>query len=676
MFDIDRTRTFDGAIQTPVDSTTQSFASPDIFGYEDDAATDGQGNVVTVSPFSAFGVIVQLFSFVERPGPFVPNPDGTFSQPLVPALTGPSEFYASDVPLGFVGFNERPPGVNFTPQSVFNPSAATTFLPDGTIAVVWTGVSGGTATAPTFSVYAQILSAEGVILSDRVVIEDQNVRGTDVYPPFVSAGADGRLFIGWTGITDRNGAGTNEVTGGVFDIPTFDFGTTNLSGAFATPGDDVVTGTPFTPDDASPWRLFLFDGDDVWTQGGGLGAVYGMGGDDRFIFADAPEFGNEVVPGLGRDTFDFSLLGAGRELPAQNVSNRGNGSLEPEVVIGTRFADTATVQGGTVSQGRLLHTEAGDDSIRFFANGGMTVDGGDGVDQMTTFTNRADWQVQFHGTHYTLDFINSASAPIDPARTLTIRAVERIVFADQTVDLQATASQFSGGAAYGPVLPGGLLGTPGADRLTGTESADLIQGLGGADVLVGLGGHDTLYGGDGTDTLNGGAGDDLLFGGATTADLRDVIYGGDGHDSLDGGHGNDDLSGGNGNDTVLGDFGADTLVGNDGNDLLAGGAGSDLMFGNAGNDTLNGGFGFDRMNGGAGADSFYHQGVAGHASGLDSGLQRRRGRCADRGAGGGDRSAVPDQHHLYRRGRGGGRGRGFHHLPPHRADPVGTGRWR
>ena len=38
------------------------------------------------------------------------------------------------------------------------------------------------------------------------------------------------------------------------------------------------------------------------------------------------------------------------------------------------------------------------------------------------------------------------------------------------------------------------------------------------------------------------------------------------------------------------------------------------MFGNAGNDTLNGGFGYDRMNGGAGADSFYHQGVAGHAS--------------------------------------------------------------
>ena len=93
-----------------------------------------------------------------------------------------------------------------------------------------------------------------------------------------------------------------------------------------------------------------------------------------------------------------------------------------------------------------------------------------------------------------------------------------------------------------------------------------------------------------------------------------MIFGGDGNDSIDGGYGNDDLNAGSGNDTVLGGFGSDTLVGNDGNDLLAGGAGSDLMSGNGGNDTLNGGFGFDRMNGGTGADSFFHLGVADHAS--------------------------------------------------------------
>jgi hypothetical protein len=48
-FDIDRTRAFQGAIETPVDSSTSNFASPDIYGFEDDAATDGRGNVVTAS---------------------------------------------------------------------------------------------------------------------------------------------------------------------------------------------------------------------------------------------------------------------------------------------------------------------------------------------------------------------------------------------------------------------------------------------------------------------------------------------------------------------------------------------------------------------------------------------------------------------------------------------------
>jgi Ca2+-binding RTX toxin-like protein len=150
--------------------------------------------------------------------------------------------------------------------------------------------------------------------------------------------------------------------------------------------------------------------------------------------------------------------------------------------------------------------------------------------------------------------------------------------------------------------------------LIGRDTADVLRGAEGNDRLVGLGGNDTLYGGDGTDTLDGGLGDDFIFGGSTVADLRDVIYGGDGNDSIDGGAGNDELNGGNGNDTVLGGLGSDTVIGNADDDLLAGGGGSDLMFGGPGSDLLNGGFGYDRLNGGAGADTFYHLGVADHAS--------------------------------------------------------------
>ena len=143
-------------------------------------------------------------------------------------------------------------------------STALTLTSDGNLALVWTGISGGTTAQDLeFSVFLQIVSPEMVVLSEQIVIEDQNVVGTDIYPPFVTAGADGRLFIGWTGTTDRNGAGTNEVLGGVFDMPTlnFDSRTTNANGPDAvlgTVGDDTVTAT-----DADE-LVYLFGGNDTW----------------------------------------------------------------------------------------------------------------------------------------------------------------------------------------------------------------------------------------------------------------------------------------------------------------------------------------------------------------------------------------------------------------------------
>ncbi|SMX47880.1 DUF4214 domain-containing protein [Maliponia aquimaris] len=478
------------------------------FGFEDDAASDGNGHVVTVAPNGAFGVNVRLLAPFEVPNPQSGSTfsDGTrFSDVNVNLGTDPQGVFSGSLTtVGLVGFNVRPDGVTFTPQSVHHPAAAVAFMPNGNIAVVWTAVSGGTSTAPEFSVYAQILSPQGIILSDVVVIADQNVVSTDLAPPFVSAGADGRLFIGWTGTTDRNGAGTNEIMGGVFDIPTYAYGTVTPSGAFATPGNDEVTGTPFTLEDTGLTRYFLFDGDDVWTEGDGVGEVYGMDGDDLFIFDNTAPFQVQAIPGLGRDTFDYSLWTEGRDLPSLAGNNLGNGNPNPEVVIGTLFADTASVSGGKVSEDRLLHTEAGDDTIRFFGNSGMTVDGGAGVDEMTAFDNRANWQLTFHGTHYTLDYINSFAPIINPDYTISLRGVERIVFADETVTLQPTASLPSGGAANGPVLPEGITGTAGNDRLVGTAAAEAIYGYTGDDILIGAAGADTLEGGAGRDVLIGG----------------------------------------------------------------------------------------------------------------------------------------------------------------------------
>jgi Ca2+-binding RTX toxin-like protein len=634
------------------------------FGYEDDAAGDGNGHVVTARPNGGFGVTLSFLAPYTAPniqagGSFS---DGTpYADTLMYLGDDPrSVSSGATVNLGWTGFGVRPDGVTFTPSSTFYPSVATTFMPNGNIAVVWTGVSGGTATVPQFSVYAQIVSAQGIILSDIVVIEDQNVQGTDIAPPFVSAGANGQLFIGWTGTTARNGAGTNEVMGGVFDVPTYDLTTITPSGAFATDGDDVVTGYPFTFTDPGLHNLYLMGGNDTWYQGEGYGTVYGMGGDDHFVFSDTVAGGADAVPGLGRDTFDYSLWSEGRELPRPANLTSGNAAFAAEIVIGTLFNDTATAQGGSGDESLLLHTEAGDDTIQFYSgSGSITVDGGDVVYVMTSYNNRADWQLDFHGDHYTLGFINY-DGTIDPERNITVRAVESIVFADETVVLQATASVASGGAgsAGGIVMPGGggstpITGTANADVLIGTSASEVINGLGGDDIIAPGIGSDTIDGGDGIDRLSlralpdtagrlpaqmrvsidltagvvntsgpdvysisnienafgtdfadqiiGNAGNNALYGFAG----NDVISGLDGEDEVAGGDGDDVVAGGNGNDRVFGDSGNDTLYLGFGNDIGAGGAGNDIIYGGADQNTIWGGLGDDTVLGGSGVDIIY-----------------------------------------------------------------------
>lgn len=75
---------------------------------------------------------------------------------------------------------------------------------------------------------------------------------------------------------------------------------------------------------------------------------------------------------------------------------------------------------------------------------------------------------------------------------------------------------------YGDLGNDTLYGGTGRDRLYGDEGADTLNGGGGNDYLsggddddrlIGSAGHDQLYGGKGADILNGGTGNDQLFGG-------------------------------------------------------------------------------------------------------------------------------------------------------------------
>jgi Ca2+-binding RTX toxin-like protein len=171
-----------------------------------------------------------------------------------------------------------------------------------------------------------------------------------------------------------------------------------------------------------------------------------------------------------------------------------------------------------------------------------------------------------------------------------------------TIDGGAGTDQLSGGNGSDSLIGGDdddiLLGNGGNDTINGGLGSDTEEGGDGNDVMTGDVGDDVLSGGLGDDNLDGGDGADALNG----DDGNDVLTGGIGDDNLDGGDNNDSLLGGDGNDVLVGDFGNDTALGGIGNDSIDGGAGNDQLSGEVGNDSITSGIGNDSISGGDGAD--------------------------------------------------------------------------
>ncbi|WP_162497369.1 DUF4214 domain-containing protein [Roseovarius dicentrarchi] len=484
--------------------------------------TDGNGHVALVQPGGRTSVTVTL----QAPQTVRNNQVGSFSDgtPFAETMTGlnadPEAVGLSSITLSHITIGNGPGQLPFTPDGFHVPAVAATYMPNGNLAVVWTGVTGGNVTVPEFSVFAQILSPEGIILSDVTLIADQNVQGSSLAPPFVSAGADNKLFIGWTGTTDRNGAGTNEIMGGVFDVPTYAKGGDTPSGTLATDGDDTVVG-PAPVDFVPVPKLYLLDGDDVWIQGAAtsIQGVYGMNGDDRFALNDAASLASmPLYAGLGYDTLDLSGSTTALNMyiqPIVDFRERAGSQNRFEAIIGTSLDDTVTAPGfvnvpanpdDPLPKAPLLHTEGGDDTIRFNIGNGGTVDGGSGYDIMTTSQTRDKYELTFHGDHYKLssfftDYYNPEPT-IRERDTMILRSIEEIRFGDETVKLQATASLPSGGLgdSGGVVEPPAidpdmrLFGTAMVkDTLTGGTGNDWIFGDGAAAVYYGAGVANQVY---------------------------------------------------------------------------------------------------------------------------------------------------------------------------------------
>lgn len=580
-------------------------------GFEDDAFGIGDGIVVFVSPYGRTQVQVRVLTAETRDGPGGSFPDGTPLPDTVTDLVNSEDSIDYSTYLGLGLFD--PGGLGYFPSAQHDAATAVTLLSDGAICVAWTAVSGGTAEVPEFSLFAQLLSKEGVLLSDVEIIAE-GVQGTDIAPPFLSAGADGSVFIGWTDATDRNGAGTNEIFGGVYDIPRYTAQNLPENELRGTDGDDLFDGL------TAPQTVYGFDGDDVFLQEGNVFQSetmwYGMQGNDTFVVTSLQD---GVFPGAfggsGYDTLDLSTLSGGLTVSAGMPS-----FSDIEYYIATQHDDTFSASDNT-------HAEAGDDNITVYGFYGLDfLDGGDGTDTLHLYADADRYELTLMGDHYLLQQILYSypdNEPyLDPDYQVELRAFEFIAFGDQTVALNATASQDSGrhGTVVTPPPPAGP--TTGDDDLTGTAGADVVDMLAGDDVYDALGGNDSVLGNAGNDTLMGGAGDDTLDGGAGA----DHLVGGAGYDIAsyvsatrsvrvdlqnpalmyndavgDTFDGIEAFQTGRTVDQLRGDANANIFYTGLLSDRLYGRGGDDFLFGEGGADAFYGGTGADTMTAGPGA---------------------------------------------------------------------------
>ncbi|MGR3501852.1 calcium-binding protein [Pseudaestuariivita sp.] len=656
-FDMDETYDWFQGILQSARTGGNGEASFNPFNFADDAITDGNGTQIAILS-GAFAPSLSFWKAETRDnfqtgefGDGTPVPDT-----IVTLNTSNEAITSSFIQLDFNG-ESRPDGVDFNPQTFQQAAVAGTFLPSGNFVVVWNAISGGTQDEPEFSLYAATVSPKGFVLSPTQVIAE-DVQGGPLAPPFVAAGGGGKIFVGWTGTTDRNGEGTVELFGGVFDVPGG-----NVDAFIGTTDSDTIIGTVDGP--GTEFDAYLLEGDDLFIEGDASfnAIVWAMEGDDTFVATSGNNTFGRFASGLGYDTLDLSRLDAGLEnfftSPTARVENNdSNQQASYEKVIGTKFADDFRLGPAIFGpfdsvdiedeERPMIHAEDGNDTINISATSAGVIDGGRGTDVVATFLNFNDFEFSFEGDHYRLaplyEPFGDEPPYVRPGYELELRSIERVEFADRTITLQSTPTRDSGG--YEGSLTGGGGGntggggggggnntaTGGADTLIGNGQANTINGLGGNDTIRGLGGADSLTGGRGADEIYGGGGADTIIGnqGADTVvggngpDLARLGAGNDvysdtdqggaaGVDRVFGGAGDDTISGGGGNDVLRGETGADELRGGAGADKLFGGGGGDVLYGGAGADEVTGGNGPDRAFLGQGGDKYFDNGQGGDA---------------------------------------------------------------
>ncbi|MDQ0466776.1 Ca2+-binding RTX toxin-like protein [Caulobacter ginsengisoli] len=292
------------------------------------------------------------------------------------------------------------------------------------------------------------------------------------------------------------------------DTITGEGGNDSVSGAGGADVIDGGDGDDFLRGGAGDDTLIGGDGDDLFRGNAGTDSYDGGAGTDRVSFFDAA-----------------STQGVVADLRTGVIANDGFGNAETmtgieDLGLGTRFADTFYGNDGAnfmlVGGGDHIESFGGDDSFQVH-DAPAFLDGGDGIDSITGFT-----QQRF------VDLDSDGLADED----LTTNGV--------AVNLQSHLIQDDGFGGSGQIFNiENVAGSAGDDALIGDGAANRLDGLDGADILRGGGGNDVIHGGAGDDLqLVGDAGDDQIFG----DEGDDLMRGNSGVDHYDGGDGFDRVS--------------------------------------------------------------------------------------------------------------------------------------
>ena len=400
-----------------------------------------------------------------------------------------------------------------------------------------------------------------------------------------------------------NGFDEMSLSGGIgrdsLDLSLFD-GPVTLNGGG---GDDTLIGGSGND------QLSGGDGNDQLTGNGGNDQLVGGDGTDMLLESGAASFvlTPSELTGLGDNS--LSSIELAKLLAASGNSNiDASGFTGKTTLVGGNGNDTLrggsnddSLSGGGGSDS--LSGNGGNDTLDAGAGDNDTVSGGLGNDSMSGGTGLGDLLIE-------------AGDNTNQTMTLIPTGLTGSLGTDRLVGFEAAS----------------LVGGSGADTITASAFpfAVTLKGAGGNDLLTASTGNDLLDGGNGDDTLSGGLGNDALHGGsgsdllveasktkgAATFTLTDAALSGFGNDelseiesvSLNGGTGKDTMNANGftlGRVTLLGGNGDDTLIGTDLGDVLNGQAGNDSLNGGAGNDTLTGDIGNDSLDGAAGNDMLF-----------------------------------------------------------------------